>query len=262
MSESRAAGGDALAIYAADKLNNSTSLRRAHAEEGDAVEREFKVPLDLKIDVWADDLAMLRDEAPELPFLDGLEAELSALRAERAAPSRLLPQLSRRCSGNAYQNTAKTATVATVVITVAAVPKRTSVISMIAPVIASARKVSPAIAKRLRVEDQLALLLVAEGEPVVGRGRDQQHRRDRRAEQRPEVDVLLEGGDFREVLLERDREQEGEEDLDAGQRHPQLLQQLAEVAIKAFVLGLVTPRVAFGGVASGRGVLHLFTIGQ
>ena len=41
------------------------------------------------------------------------------------------------------------------------------------------------------------------------------------------------------MLLERDREQEGEEDLDPGQRDPQLLQQLAEVAVEAFVLGLV-----------------------
>lgn len=83
----REAGGDALAVYGADKLNNSGSLHRAHAAEGDAVEREFNVPLELKLDVWADDLAMLRDEAPELPFLNALEAELNGLRAERAAPS-------------------------------------------------------------------------------------------------------------------------------------------------------------------------------
>lgn len=82
-----AAGGDALAIYGADKLSNLSSLHRVHATEGTAVEREFNVPLDLKLDVWADDLEMLRDEAPELPFLDALEAELNGLRAERAALS-------------------------------------------------------------------------------------------------------------------------------------------------------------------------------
>jgi (p)ppGpp synthase/HD superfamily hydrolase len=83
----RAAGGDALAIYGADKLNNLTSLRRAHAAQGREVEREFNVSLDLKLDVWAEDLEMLREEASDLPFLDRLEAELSGLRDERAAPS-------------------------------------------------------------------------------------------------------------------------------------------------------------------------------
>ena len=106
-------------------------------------------------------------------------------------------------------------------------------ISMIAQVIASARKVRPAIVKRLARKTSRASA-VAEGDPVVGGGRDQQRRRDRRAEQGREVDLLLEGGDFGEVLLERDREQEGEEDLDAGQGDAQLLQQLAEVAVEAF----------------------------
>ena len=50
---------------------------------------------------------------------------------------------------------------------------------------------------------------------------------------------------FVEVLLERDREQEGEEDLDAGQGDPQLLQQLAEVAVEAFLLGLVAARAGW-----------------
>jgi (p)ppGpp synthase/HD superfamily hydrolase len=83
----RAAGPDALAIYGADKLNNLSSLHRAHASEGSAVEREFSVPLELKLDVWSDDLEMLRREAPRLPFLDELEAELNGLRDERAAAS-------------------------------------------------------------------------------------------------------------------------------------------------------------------------------
>jgi (p)ppGpp synthase/HD superfamily hydrolase len=83
----RAADGDTLAIYGADKLNNVSNLHRVHAEEGSAVEREFEVSLDHKLEVWAEDLEMLRREAPELPFLDELEAELSGLRDERAAPA-------------------------------------------------------------------------------------------------------------------------------------------------------------------------------
>jgi guanosine-3',5'-bis(diphosphate) 3'-pyrophosphohydrolase len=83
----RAAGTDALAIYAADKLNNVNSLHRAHASEGSEVEREFGVPIDSKLAVWGDDLEMLRREAPELPYLDALEVELSGFRDERAAAS-------------------------------------------------------------------------------------------------------------------------------------------------------------------------------
>ena len=88
-------------------------------------------------------------------------------------------------------------------------------------------------------EDEVLLPLQPEGHPVVGRGGDQQRRRDRGEQQGHEVDLLLEAGDFREVLLERDREQEGEQDLDAGQRDAQLLQELAEVAVEAFGLALV-----------------------
>ncbi len=83
-----AADGEAMAIYGADKLTNTSTLRATFAEEGEAVRSEFRVPLELKLDVWEADLALLREKAPELPFLDELEAELSALRAslEAAAP--------------------------------------------------------------------------------------------------------------------------------------------------------------------------------
>jgi (p)ppGpp synthase/HD superfamily hydrolase len=78
-----AAGGDALAIYGADKLSNISVLRRTYAEQGESVGEEFKAPLDVKEAVWRADLAMLRREAPELPFLDRLEAELDALTESR-----------------------------------------------------------------------------------------------------------------------------------------------------------------------------------
>ncbi|MBS1880175.1 MAG: HD domain-containing protein [Actinobacteria bacterium] len=77
--------GDAFAIYGADKLANSSTLQRALAREGDAVRREFKVPLELKLEVWEDDAAMLRREAPELPYLDELDETLSLLRADLAS---------------------------------------------------------------------------------------------------------------------------------------------------------------------------------
>jgi (p)ppGpp synthase/HD superfamily hydrolase len=79
-----AAGGDALAIYAADKLSNVRVLRRAYIKDPSAGD-EFKVPLETKEAIWRDDLEMLRREAPELPFLDDLEAELGRMAEARAA---------------------------------------------------------------------------------------------------------------------------------------------------------------------------------
>lgn len=80
-----AAGGAALAIYGADKLTNVGTLRRTYATEGEAVAEEFKVPLDLKLAIWQADLELLRERAPELGFLDRLDAELNLLREDRAA---------------------------------------------------------------------------------------------------------------------------------------------------------------------------------
>ncbi|MGN6558684.1 MAG: HD domain-containing protein [Solirubrobacterales bacterium] len=82
-----AAPHEAMAIYGADKLTNSSTLRAAYAEEGDAVRGEFKVPLELKLEIWEGDLALLREKAPEVPFLDRLEKELSRLRACLEAPA-------------------------------------------------------------------------------------------------------------------------------------------------------------------------------
>jgi (p)ppGpp synthase/HD superfamily hydrolase len=77
-------GGDALAIYAADKLSNIRVLRRALASEGESAGEEFEAPLDVKERVWADDLEMLRRRAPDLPFVDELAVELAKLRETRA----------------------------------------------------------------------------------------------------------------------------------------------------------------------------------
>jgi (p)ppGpp synthase/HD superfamily hydrolase len=79
--------GDALAIYAADKLTNSITLAEALAREGEAVADEFKVPLELKLEIWEEDAALLTRLDPELPFLADLEAALSRLRADLAVAS-------------------------------------------------------------------------------------------------------------------------------------------------------------------------------
>jgi (p)ppGpp synthase/HD superfamily hydrolase len=83
-----AADGDALAIYASDKLTNVMTLRETYEAEGDAVREEFKVPIELKTEVWESDLELLREKAPETPFLDELDEELSRFRARLGAPAR------------------------------------------------------------------------------------------------------------------------------------------------------------------------------
>jgi (p)ppGpp synthase/HD superfamily hydrolase len=83
--EVEAAGPDALAIYAADKLANIRALRPVYAEEGEAVGTELKAPLDVKVSVWEADAALLRSVYPDLPFLNELEAQLEGLRADRLA---------------------------------------------------------------------------------------------------------------------------------------------------------------------------------
>jgi guanosine-3',5'-bis(diphosphate) 3'-pyrophosphohydrolase len=80
--------GNAMAIYAADKLTNSITLRAAYDREGDAVREEFKVPLEEKLEIWEADLALMREKGPDLPFLDRLEEALSRLRACLEAPAR------------------------------------------------------------------------------------------------------------------------------------------------------------------------------
>jgi (p)ppGpp synthase/HD superfamily hydrolase len=78
------AGGDAPAIYAADKLSNVRVLRRAYANEGEAAGEEFKAPLDAKIGIWEADLEMLRASPAAPVFVEDLAAELEQLRTARA----------------------------------------------------------------------------------------------------------------------------------------------------------------------------------
>lgn len=83
-----AAAGGAHAIYGADKLTNVRTLRTAYEREGDAVRDEFRVPIELKTEIWEADLELLREKSPAVPFLDELGAELTRFRACLAAPAR------------------------------------------------------------------------------------------------------------------------------------------------------------------------------
>ncbi len=90
------AGGEAVAIYAADKLSNVRVLRRAYANEGEPAGEEFKAPLDVKMEIWEGDLEMLRGHHSVPPFVDDLAAELEKLREARARTTSSADPASRR----------------------------------------------------------------------------------------------------------------------------------------------------------------------
>jgi (p)ppGpp synthase/HD superfamily hydrolase len=79
------AGGDAIAIYIADKLSNLCDMRRIYAKEGEEIASRFKTPLDQRIGLWREDLEMARREGAELPYLADFERELDAFDRQREA---------------------------------------------------------------------------------------------------------------------------------------------------------------------------------
>ncbi|HEX9967635.1 MAG TPA: HD domain-containing protein [Solirubrobacterales bacterium] len=83
-----AAGREAHAVFTADKTANVETLREAYAVEGEDVDAELPVSLDLKIFVWELDLEMLFHSAPELPLVDRFADEMAKLWGQRAAWAR------------------------------------------------------------------------------------------------------------------------------------------------------------------------------
>jgi guanosine-3',5'-bis(diphosphate) 3'-pyrophosphohydrolase len=78
-----AAGPEAAAIFAADKLNNVRALRSAYAEHGEAVAGRFKQPLDTKLRVWVADAEMVSSYAAAVPYAQVLVDEVEGLQADR-----------------------------------------------------------------------------------------------------------------------------------------------------------------------------------
>lgn len=83
-----AAGSSARAIFAADKTANVVTLRDAYASEGEEVDADLPVCLDLKILVWEFDLEMLFEEDDGLPLVDLFADEMVGLWGQRAQNDR------------------------------------------------------------------------------------------------------------------------------------------------------------------------------
>lgn len=79
-----AAGADAIAIYAADKLSNISDLRDLYAAEGEEASNRFMAPLDLRVELWKRDVAALSPIRPPAPFISELSQQLDLLRQARA----------------------------------------------------------------------------------------------------------------------------------------------------------------------------------
>jgi guanosine-3',5'-bis(diphosphate) 3'-pyrophosphohydrolase len=78
-----AAGPEAAAIFAADKLNNVRALRSAYQEQGEEVAKRFVQPLEAKLRVWVADAEMVSAYAAAVPYAQVLEEEVDGLRADR-----------------------------------------------------------------------------------------------------------------------------------------------------------------------------------
>jgi ketosteroid isomerase-like protein len=78
-----AAGYEAETIFAADKVVNAQTLRRAIAEQGEAqVRQRLAHPLDQKVEHYRNTLGLLDDVAESLPLLPLLREELEELARE------------------------------------------------------------------------------------------------------------------------------------------------------------------------------------
>ena len=79
-----AAGAQAQAVFAADKVANVAVLREAYAVLGEEVDEDLPVSLDMKILVWEFDLEMLFANAPGAPLVDRFADEMVGLWGQRA----------------------------------------------------------------------------------------------------------------------------------------------------------------------------------
>ncbi len=78
-----AAGPDAAAIYAADKLSNVRTVRGVQERDAGKVESLFRAPLDTRVELWRGDADMVARVAPRLGYLDDLRSEVEGFDESR-----------------------------------------------------------------------------------------------------------------------------------------------------------------------------------
>jgi (p)ppGpp synthase/HD superfamily hydrolase len=78
-------GGEPVIIYAADRVANMRDWRKVPPEERPAIGERLGTTLEERLQLWSEDVEELHDADPETPFLDEMQSELAALRAEEPA---------------------------------------------------------------------------------------------------------------------------------------------------------------------------------
>ena len=78
-------GGDAVTIYAADRVANMRDWLKVAPENRPACGERLGTTLEERLQLWTEDLEELHDLDPETPFLSEIETELGALQAETPA---------------------------------------------------------------------------------------------------------------------------------------------------------------------------------
>jgi (p)ppGpp synthase/HD superfamily hydrolase len=76
------AGGESVVIYAADRVANMRDWRKVPPEDRPAIGERLGTTLDERLELWTEDVEELHDADPQTPFLDEMQSELEALRAE------------------------------------------------------------------------------------------------------------------------------------------------------------------------------------
>jgi guanosine-3',5'-bis(diphosphate) 3'-pyrophosphohydrolase len=76
------AGGDAVVIYAADRVANMRDWRKVAPEDRPAIGERLGTTLEERLELWGEDVEELHDLDPDTPFMEEMESELDALRAE------------------------------------------------------------------------------------------------------------------------------------------------------------------------------------
>ena len=79
-----AAGPDAVAIYAADKISNLRDMRGLYAAIGERAAERFTAPLDLRARLWLEDAAMTERVLPRSELAHAIRAEADGFARERS----------------------------------------------------------------------------------------------------------------------------------------------------------------------------------
>jgi GTP diphosphokinase / guanosine-3',5'-bis(diphosphate) 3'-diphosphatase len=77
-----ATGGDAVTIYAADRVANMRDWRKVPPEDRRACGERLGTTLEERFELWGEDLDELHEIGPDTPFMAEIETELDSLRAE------------------------------------------------------------------------------------------------------------------------------------------------------------------------------------